>query len=277
MTERGAYEKVIIPHQELPVVVLQNKKETSNPRFQLCSLHWHEQLELHYIKEGTLEIWINENQYKATAGDLLVVNSNDTHISYCCENITEQILLFHLEDLSNSLSEATPIFQHLISADPKVQDLMRDFNREYSGQELGYEAACKGLLLQLLVYLSRNYPQIQAKDTNYQKHTQQITRLLPALEYIQLHFSEDIDSSTLAAMVYLSPGRFHHLFKSCIGIPPGKFINNIRLHTAYGWLEAGQYSPYEAASQAGFTDYNHFGRLFRNTFGCTPSSLCSKK
>ena len=139
--------------------------------------------------------------------------------------------------------------------------------------EASWEASCLGLLLQLIPYLARHYPLLAATDSENTRHSQQLNRLLPVQNYIALHYNEDISVQTLADLVYVSRDRFNHLFKACMGIPLRRYINDIRLHTAYRWLEQGLYPPAEAASRAGFTDYNHFGRLFRQTFGCTPSQV----
>lgn len=269
------YEKVIIENPDFPILVLENDKANS-PRQQLCPLHWHKHLELHYIMEGTLDIWVNQSLYSLHSGDLIIINNNDTHSSYCTGRLKERILIFLLDDLSQSLAAAVPAFQRVISQDSQVINLMAAFETEYLLKGLGYEAACKSVLLQLMVYLSRNFVLSAASGQEYRRHTQLLQRFLPVLEYIELHYAEPIRTETLASLVYVSKDRFNHLFKECIGIPLRKYINDIRLHSAYGWLERGQCSPAEAASMAGFTDYNHFGRLFRQTFGCTPSQVLSK-
>ena len=133
-----------------------------------------------------------------------------------------------------------------------------------------------GQLLQLLAHLVRNYPLTSVADPEETRRTQQMRRLLPVQNYIELHYNEEIPAQTLADLIYVSRDRFNHLFKECMGIPLRKFINDIRLHSAYAWLEQGLYPPAEAASRAGFTDYNHFGRLFRQAFGCTPSQVLPK-
>lgn len=273
--DAASYEKVMIADPDFPIVILENDKHTSN-RQQLCPLHWHEHLELHYIMEGTLDIWVNQTGYTLSSGDLIVINKNEVHRSDCPHRLKERILIFLPEDLSKNLSDAVPGFHRIISGDEYVQHLMTAFEAEYSGHKLGSEAACKALLLQLLVHLSRNYPLSEASNQEYRKHTQLLQRFQPVIEYIELHYHEPISCETLAQLVYLSNDRFNHLFKECMGIPLRRYINDIRLHSAAGWLEKGLCTPAEAASQAGFTDYNHFGRLFRQTFGCTPSQLLPK-
>lgn len=274
--DRAAYEKVIITDPDFPVVVLENKKNTPNHRQQLCPLHWHEHLELHFILEGSLDILVNQSRHTLHPGDLIVINGNDIHSSSCMGRLKERILIFRLEDLSKSLSATIPGFQRVISRDNPVVSLLSSFEREYTEKMIGYQTACKGIILQLMVYLSRTYPLTAASNREYQRHTQLLQRFLPVQEYIALHYAEQISTETLAGLVYLSKDRFNHLFKECMGIPLRKYINDIRLHSAYGWLEAGQCTPAEAAAAAGFTDYNHFGRQFRQTFGCTPSQVLSK-
>ena len=269
------YEKVIIENPDFPIVVLENDK-TNSSRQQLCPLHWHEHLELHYIIEGTLDIWVNQTQYTLQAGDLIILNSNDTHSSSFAGRLKERILIFLLEDISQSLADAVPAFQRAISQDQQIMTLMTAFEEEYLQKHLGFEAACKGNLLMLMAYLSRNYALSVDSDEAYLRHSQLLQRFLPVTEYIALHYAEPISTETLASLIYVSNDRFNHLFKECMGISLRKYINDIRLHSAYRWLKKGQCSPTEAAFRAGFTDYNHFGRLFRQTFGCTPSQIRQK-
>lgn len=271
--DRPSYEKIIIEDPDFPVVVLENDKPHDTPRQQLCPLHWHEHLELHYITEGSLDIWVDQTQYSLHKGDLIVINSNDIHSSYCSGRLKERIIIFRLTDLSANLSAAVPGFQRVISGDSTISSFLAMFDSEYIPKRIGYEAACKATLLQLVVYLSRNYILSPVSDLEYRKHALLLQRFQPVMDYIQLHYAEPICSDELAALVYLSKDRFNHLFKECVGIPLRKYINVIRLHTAKDWLEKRLCGPAEAASQVGFTDYNHFGRLFRQTFGCTPSKI----
>ena len=269
----ATYEKIVIADPDFPVVILENDKLSSSVHQSLCPLHWHEHLELHYIFEGTLHIRINQTEYTFASGDLVVINGNDTHSSWFTGRLKERILIFRPEELSPALPELATTYHHRIAGSTTVCQFMETFEAEYAGQKPGWEIACKGILLQLSVYLARNFPLTTTANAAQTRQTQQLRRLLPVQNYIELHYNEDISVNTLADLVYLSRDRFNHLFKACMGIPLRRYINDIRLHTAYGWLEKGLHSPAEAAARAGFTDYNHFGRLFRQAFGCTPSQV----
>ena len=67
--------------------------------------------------------------------------------------------------------------------------------------------------------------------------------------------------------------RFGHLFREVVGQPPLKYINQIRLRKAMNLLKTGAYTVTEVADAVGFQDYNHFGRLFRKTYGTTPNRI----
>jgi AraC-like DNA-binding protein len=79
---------------------------------------------------------------------------------------------------------------------------------------------------------------------------------------------------TVADAVHLSPSRLAHLFSAHVGIPLRPYVRWLRLQRAIGLVAAGE-TLTAAAHSAGFTDSPHFTRVFRNTFGNTPSELAA--
>ena len=79
-----------------------------------------------------------------------------------------------------------------------------------------------------------------------------------------------VSNRELADLIHVSEGRFSHLFKESAGMAPLQYINKVRLEKAANLLKRGDYTVAEVAAAVGFSDYNHFGRLFRRTFGCAP-------
>ena len=43
------------------------------------SLHWHDEVEIIYIKKGNLHLIIDKDSYLGTAGDIFIVNSQEIH------------------------------------------------------------------------------------------------------------------------------------------------------------------------------------------------------
>ncbi|MBB5082022.1 helix-turn-helix transcriptional regulator [Nonomuraea endophytica] len=79
---------------------------------------------------------------------------------------------------------------------------------------------------------------------------------------------------TVADTVHLSPSRLAHLFGAHVGIPLRPYVRWLRMQRAIDLVAAGQ-TLTAAAHSAGFTDGPHFTRVFRETFGNTPSELAA--
>ena len=129
------------------------------------------------------------------------------------------------------------------------------------------------LVVELLVYLSRNYRTETLSSKRVTKRQKDLERLAPALQYIEKNYTERITVSQLAKMLCLSTDRLGHLFHEGVGQPPLQYINEIRLRKAMHLLNMGEYTVTEVAQAVGFYDYNHFGRMFRRRYGCTPNQV----
>jgi AraC-like DNA-binding protein len=76
----------------------------------------------------------------------------------------------------------------------------------------------------------------------------------------------------LAMRVHLSPSRFRHLFRSEMGMSVQSYLRWKRLIAALRSSAQGA-SLTEAAHTAGFADSAHLTRVFRATFGISPSRI----
>ena len=78
-------------------------------------------------------------------------------------------------------------------------------------------------------------------------------------------------ASRLAHFVNLSPSRLHQLFKDETGLPPAKYLHQLRMEQAKELLETSYLSVKEVMTQIGVTDESHFVRDFKKSYGCTPA------
>ncbi|QTN28519.1 AraC family transcriptional regulator [Rhodoferax sp. AJA081-3] len=75
-----------------------------------------------------------------------------------------------------------------------------------------------------------------------------------------------------AAMAHLSASRFNHLFRAEMGVSFRSYRVWSQVRAAMVALAANPTLTH-AALDAGFVDSSHFSRMFRQTFGMTPSSV----
>jgi AraC-like DNA-binding protein len=74
-----------------------------------------------------------------------------------------------------------------------------------------------------------------------------------------------------AALVNLSPSRLHQLFKEETGVPPARYLRQLRMRRAKELLETTNLSVKQVMTRIGLTDESHFVRDFKKTCGLTPA------
>ena len=95
-------------------------------------------------------------------------------------------------------------------------------------------------------------------------------RLKSSLEYLHVHYTENIGISELAAMDYLSTGRYRALFRSIMNASPLEYVTNLRMNMARELLSGTKLDIASIAETVGYPDCRYFSRLFKKRFGCTP-------
>lgn len=269
------YEQKILCDEEFPVQLLINDIRKKGCYF---SDHWHEHLELHYVIEGTALIKVDQKEIRGEKGSLVIVNSNELHAGYCYgHSVKVLVIIFDLDSFSKELAEKNLILQSLIQQDAEVDNIVKRIWEESEGKKLGYRLSCKGALLQLIAHLFRNYTVEMLSDKDSQKRLKRLERLNSVIQYIQNHYTEQISNGELADLIHLSEDRFNHLFKENMNMPPLQYINEVRLKKAMNLLKQKEFTVAEVAIAVGYQDYNHFGRMFRKLYGCTPMEVKKDK
>lgn len=262
------YEKKILRDEEYPIQLLRNTVRQKGVFF---DLHWHEHVELHYVVSGHIAIRLEQEEILAGQGDLVIANSNILHEGFSDGTPMDTLVaIFNMADFSKELADKNILFQPLIRCDPEIIRIMQNIHDELIRQEIGGRLVCKGCLLQLVAYLVRHYAVEMLDKGDSLRRRKKLERLNIVYRYIERNYSAPITNRELADLIHVSEGRFCHLFKENTGMAPLQYINKIRLEKAMHLLKQGDYTATEVASAVGFSDYNHFGRLFRRAFGCTP-------
>lgn len=265
------YEKRVVKDKEFPLVV-DYRRYRPNGGF---APHWHEDIEMHYIVSGDMVGVHDQEPYRVKAGDLLIANSNVLHSGHrdSEEPFKAVLILMNLEGMSKRLADRNIMFQQIISGDPVVRDIMTKIDLELTQENEEHQLICKGLVFQLMGHLVRCYVKEELSEKENIRRIRKLERFTPVMYYIEKHYTEDISNRELADIIHLGEDRFNHLFKECMGVSPLQYINRIRMEKAMGFLKMGQYTATEVASMVGIPDYNHFGRMFRKTYGCTPTQV----
>ncbi|MBO0951888.1 response regulator [Fibrella forsythiae] len=82
----------------------------------------------------------------------------------------------------------------------------------------------------------------------------------------------------LAEAANMSQRQFYRRLKTLTGLSPIQFVQEVRLQTAYEWIEESRYKTVkEVAHRVGFQKVSYFSRLYQQRFGIYPSLRISEQ
>jgi two-component system response regulator YesN len=91
-----------------------------------------------------------------------------------------------------------------------------------------------------------------------------------AVDYINLHYVEPINLTSVARVAHLNPEYFCRLFKEETGCKFSNYLTNLRLGQAVKLLENSDYKVYEIAEMVGYSNLSYFSTLFKKYYGVSP-------
>jgi AraC family transcriptional regulator of arabinose operon len=98
-------------------------------------------------------------------------------------------------------------------------------------------------------------------------------RIAAVIERMRSELPQPLSVAELAAGVNLSPSRLIHLFRAETGVPPARYLRDLRLGRARADLQRTFLSVKQVMFQVGFSDPSHFSRAFKLRYGVSPRAL----
>lgn len=249
------------------------------PRILHTPVHWHDELELIYIRQGGLQLNIDGQSYEGQSGQIFVVNPQQLHLM-CTENLQVDYytLLFPLEFLSFQSLDALEreVFlplrtgQLLLASQPPPAlqpGLAALLDRVVAVNEAAapyYQLETRILLLQFFLQL------LQARPTLLQAGGVRNEMQKSMLLYLQQHYQRRISLEELAARFHLSPKYLSRYFRVHFRMTLSQYICHLRLTHAQRLLETTDLPVTEVALQSGFPSVSLLIRQFKPVYGVPP-------
>ena len=243
-------------------------------------VHWHDEVEIIYIKKGSITIYIGEESFPAREGDLFFVNSGELHFMESDDmNVEYYTLLFPWAFLSFQIEDALerevfmplrqkklllPIRAEEPISEKQISAIICEVIAVNDKKEKGYQLRTRSLLLELVECFIKEDAFLQATITG----TSGIQREL--LAYIQEHYTEKITLSMLASEFHLSEKYISWYFKEHFNISFIQYVSHLRMTKAKDLLLTTEQSVTEIAFSCGYPSVNFFIRSFKELHGVTP-------
>ena len=103
--------------------------------------------------------------------------------------------------------------------------------------------------------------------------TEKQQKIAPAVEYISLHYTENIKNDILAEMAGMSTVYFRKLFTSVMGVSPIKYVRNLRIQKSKEMLKSDYGTLSDIAQSLGYLNLYDFSRDFKKHTGVAPSKF----
>ena len=110
----------------------------------------------------------------------------------------------------------------------------------------------------------------QVRPTDFQADPE-LSRLIPALRFMEQEFARGPGLTEIARTVDLSPFHFHRRFTELLGLTPKQFMLNCQVYQAKAELLAGEKELVDIARDCGFAHQSHFTSRFKQATGLTPT------
>ena len=253
--------------------------------FPAVPTHWHNDMEIIYVKKGAGQVLVDLVPYAVKAGDIVFVYPGQLHsieqAEGACmeyENIIFQLglLIGSGEDLCNRQFFA-PLLHNRITLPvylppelPIYPEVNRCLNRldALSGcKEAPRALGVKGQLFELFYLLFRHFP----NTTPTRRSSRSLDSMKLIVKHVETHYPEKLSIRDMADLCGFSCSHFMKFFKQHMGTPFTSYLNDYRLTMAARMLTASQDAVSAVAAECGFENLSYFNRLFRRKFGVTPT------
>ena len=239
-------------------------------------VHWHEEIEILLFTKGTGTVLCDLKELSVKQGEIVMINGNELHTgSINGEGTTYYCIHINTDFFHNLIGNEYVIFEHIIN-NGECERLLKSVIEKT--REGGFKniTAVKRMLYEFFDLIAEKYVSSVLNEAEYKKHFRRLDTFNSVIEYIDLHYDEELSVQSLAKQFYLSASYFSHMFKERGDTSVMEYINEVRISHAKNFLEREALSVGEIACRVGFNDINYFSRRFRATTGMTPSEYRRK-
>lgn len=243
--------------------------------------HWHGEVEIIYISEGTLRVRIPQTSFEVEKGDCIAINSNILHYAAAAPSCQLQSLVFdpllvtgtkdsvYAKKYLSPLLSCPSFHGYLWKADQRIADVFSSAFHALSIETAGYEFLVREQLSRLCFLLWQEYGE-EAKTGDAGLDTDSL-RVREMLTFIHSHFSDAVSLKEIAETAGIGERECLRCFKRTIQLSPMQYLLKYRImHGAELLLEHPASSISEIAAQCGFDSPSNFSKLFRRFYNCTP-------
>lgn len=183
-----------------------------------------------------------------------------------------------LEEVAAEMVEGDPsrieIPPNILDTDPSLAALLEAVVAALASDDAGTAFYSDYLSRVIAAHLIRAYSRGNIKNNRIIGASGYVTQsVADAIEYMRANLDRPIGLDDIANAVHRSPSHFARIFRADLGMPPHRYLINLRVEKAQFLLEKTNASIAEIAYECGFSHQEHLTRLFRRLRATTPAAF----
>ncbi len=247
--------------------------------------HSHVYFELGYMLRGTAKHYMNGDLSIIRPGDFFIMDLNSIHAYYgdseCqmvnllffprvidpaldgCRDLSRLVSHFLINYLPRNIGKFSYYIFH--DSDGSVLRLIGSISRELRQNRSGKEAMVRAQLIELLVTIMRQSG--ETRQSGYSTLTQDI------LTIIHQKYAEPLTLKTIGDRLGYTVPYLSRIFSENVGISFTEYLQFYRLEMACHLLLTENQPVAQIAEAIGYRDVRFFYKLFKKTYGVSPSTF----
>lgn len=271
--------------------ILIDKKKT--PKTSICP-HYHEYIEILYNLEGDCDVYINGRICVFRTGDLLIINSGESHDLLFERSCTRYIVIKVLPEILYSSgqsvfemkytmpflienSENKRYFTKEEQSTAFIHDTVSGIMQEWNRRDYGFELSIRSDILKIFLWVLRYWRDHNLDSLAQFDHPDELLRTIQkALEYISQNYSR-LTTSSVAQHCGLSYSYFSRVFKKVMHLSFSEYLNRYRIAKSEQLLCSTDMPISDVALAVGFSEASYFIRKFKEERNISPRQFRAKQ
>ena len=261
--------------------------------------HYHEFIEIIYGIRGSFYASMSNRDILVHEGDMLLINVNEVHTfrhfepcEYYCLQFDPALIFTSLVYSTGakyilpfrtasagaiSESDFSPLATKEEQEGTRIPEYIRDYHREFTTQETGYELAIRADILRIFLWYLRRMEQSGLSLYKTSSIRQEdLLRLNQVLDHIHENYMQPVLAEKMAKMCNMSYSYFSRFFRNCMGQTFSDYLLFVRLTEAEKLLITTSRSISQIALDTGFSTSSYFITQFKKHKNITPKQLKQK-
>lgn len=266
-----------------PVECLDLKKRNDSPDLYA---HFHDYVELLYLYDGKLRVWLNGKEYAFNEGELIIINSKESHrLESAAPESRYYVIKFNPEILwasngsaketryvlpfLNSSSTHPRVFPASFVSEAGIGALVADAVSAWKNRPVGYELLLRGDVLKIFGHVVGCLSDLGV-EIKYTVGSGSLYGIMDnIIDYVNQNFTS-CDERELAKRYKVSYSYFSRTFKQMMNMSFKEYINYLRINEAQRLLLTTGKSITDISMEMGFSSPSHFINVFRRHMGRAP-------